>query len=141
MGSIFSLASVILIYLTFQRQQETSVLQQFETTFFNLLAVQREMMRSVKGKYLVKGNLLLHEGHDFFERMAAELNGTYILFPDAGTKTEIRTAVCVYYEEQFSIAGPSLGPYYRHLYHFIKYTNNSQIKGQSASIWISFRLR
>ncbi len=126
-GTIFGFASVLLIYLTFQRQQETSVLQQFETTFFNLLTVQREMMKSVNGRYEVSGEVVKLEGQEFFERMAEELFNDYFSFPDMGTEKENRSLICEYYEDRFEIAGPTLGPYYRHLLHFIKYTDNSEI--------------
>lgn len=124
-GTVFNFAGVILIYLTFQRQQQTSVLQQFETTFFNLLTIQREMMKSVKSE---DGTAL--DGQEFFEQMAASLSNHYREFPLTGDKIDIAKLVTEYYGDEFERAGRTLGPYHRHLYHLLKYTNSSEIFNQ-----------
>ena len=126
-GTIFSFASVILIYLTFQRQQRTSILQQFESTFFNLMNIQREMMKSVKGKDLTGKPV---DGQDFFECLVDMLESDFTLPPILNEKMELRNFICSKYDTRFDIAGATLGPYYRHLYHFIKYTNSSEIYNQ-----------
>lgn len=129
-GTIFSFTGVVLIYLTFKRQQETSVLQQFETTFFNLLNIQREMMKSVKGKFNGFNGEIVLEGGDFFEKFSQLLLSDYMFFPKQGSKEQTRKLICEYYEDRFADPGPTLGPYYRHLYHFLKYTNSSEIYGK-----------
>jgi hypothetical protein len=48
-GTILTFFSIILIYATYKNQVKTSTLQQFETTFFNLLQNQREILKSMKG--------------------------------------------------------------------------------------------
>jgi hypothetical protein len=128
-GTIFGFASVVLIYLTFKRQQETSVLQQFETTFFNLLNTQREMMKSVSGHLKDQhGRDVEFSGQRFFRKFGDLLFSKYVFFPSIGTQEEVRNVICEYYEECFDEPGPTLGPYYRHLYHFLKYTRSSDIK-------------
>ena len=127
LGTVFSFTSVLLIYLTFKKQQETSVLQQFESTFFSLLAVQREMMKSVTGKVITRNGLKkTYSGANFFEVLFEELYVDF-LFLECTTIEEERAKMCKLYGERFYEAGPLLGPYYRHLYHFLKYTETSDI--------------
>jgi hypothetical protein len=130
-GTIFSFASLVLIFLTFKRQQETSVLQQFETTFFNLLNTQREMMKSVSGHFPNhQGDNVEFSGQAFFRKFADWLFSKYVFVPNMGTKEEVGNVLCDYYDECFDEPGPTLGPYYRHLYHFLKYTHTADIKGK-----------
>lgn len=130
LGALFNVLAVILIYLTFKKQQETSVLQQFESTFFSLLDVHRDMMKSVKGQFEFHGNEKTYIGSDFFQRFAAELEGAYQFVTLSDSIEDTRTLLCEIYERHFENPGPTLGPYYRNLYHFIKYTNGSDITGQ-----------
>jgi hypothetical protein len=128
-GTVFSLASMILIYLTFRSQQSTSVLQQFETTFFNMLNIQREMMRDVSGQFPGAEEMETFEGQRFFQRLAASLEYDFTFFPK-GEKLETAALISDYYGKRFDGPSPTLGPYYRHLYHLIKYTNDSEINQQ-----------
>jgi hypothetical protein len=88
------------------------------------------MMKSVKTDAPVMEGVSLPEGQAFFERLAAKLTHDYQFSSTVGTKEETRNIINEYYEERFALAGTTLGPYYRHLYHFIKYTNSSQIFNQ-----------
>lgn len=126
-GTIFSFTIVVLIYLTFEKQQETFILQQFETTFFNLLNIQREMMKSVNTRFGGDSNSIEFRGQDFFGKFADLLYSDYMFFPEIGSKDEVKTVICQFYSDRFSDPGPTLEPYYRHLYHFLKYTNTSEI--------------
>jgi hypothetical protein len=132
LGPIFSFFSVILIYLTFKKQRETSVLQQFESTFFDLLSLQREMMKSVKGSYDYDDVGLPFElvGGDFFQVQYEKLMKDFAFLSTLNDVDQVRIEICNYYAKHYDVAAPNLGPYYRNLYHFLKYTNGSEITGK-----------
>jgi hypothetical protein len=75
-GTILSFFSVVLIYLTYTSQVENSRLQQFETTFFNLLQNQREILKSIKG-YIeapLYGSRGEKKASEYINTISSELN-------------------------------------------------------------------
>jgi len=129
-GTIFNFTGVVLIYFTFKRQQETSVLQQFESTFFNLVNIHREMTKSFSGRLNEHGQRNLYEGAEFLLQFSKDLYLTYNYYPLIGTKQQTWQVIQDDYNEHFYLQSTVLAPYYRHLYHFIKYVDESDIRNK-----------
>lgn len=146
LGTILSFFSVILIYATYKNQVIFSTLQQFETTFFNLLQNQREIIKSLKGNVQTEEMPLDPEGEeqisdDYISAVARELfnhfDGRRAKYIDGQTGQEIKnvaddkdenlTIIEKYYGQVYSGKEADLGHYFRHLYHIVKYTNESSV--------------
>ena len=136
-GTLFNFTSVVLIFLTFQRQEENSNLQQFETTFFNMLSNHRDIVKSLTG-FL----------YDFNSRHPVRKNGAEFLSIYSGyLKTDMDKGLSLdldlnsqkefiqkSYDENYLQQASTLGHYFRHLYHIVKYTDESLMTNKKKYI-------
>lgn len=145
-GTSFGALSVILIYLTYSNQVKFSTLQQFESTFFNLLQVQREILKSLhtKGWYeygYVNGEKIdtnLH-GADYIEWVSDEiekqLNEAFINWTSTD-RDEIQEKITEVYTSVSKGQEAMLWHYFRHLYHIIKYVDECSIEDNKKQKYI-----
>ncbi len=144
LGTILSLMTVVLIYLTYKNQVSTTLLQQFETTFFNLLQNQREILKSLSGTFITHGNSLnnyskeshLKYGEAYIYAMAnqmAQIMET-INLEITITPEEHLKLINDIYDRNYSGRGAELGHYFRHLYHIFKYTHESKLTDKKKYI-------
>ncbi|HET6225267.1 MAG TPA: putative phage abortive infection protein [Bacteroidia bacterium] len=145
LGTILSFFSVILIYATYKNQVVFSSLQQFETTFFNLLQNQREILKSLGG-HVYTNDIERYSmelvskttADDYISAVSAELNNrfdnnksTYIANRKevkniSDDKNENQSIIDNLYGQVYKGKEGDLGHYFRHLYHIVKYTHESE---------------
>lgn len=153
-GTILSFISVILIYATYTNQVKNSIQQQFETTFFNLLQNQREILKSMKGLIdttpnVLKGEkelVLYKEASKYIDTISHLINRSFDGAPghftdqQGGKKDFFIDEKASYkiinksYNEIFKGKEAELGHYFRHLYHILKYVVESSIQNKKKYI-------
>lgn len=150
LGTILSFFSVVLIYATYKNQVASSLLQQFETTFFNLLNNQREILKSLSGHInvdIIFDDLEPRHADDYISGVAGEIydrfDGNKIIYKDssgkiipniADTKEENEKIVDEVYLRIYKGKESELGHYFRHLYHIVKYVHESNISNKKKYI-------
>ena len=103
-----------------KEQKETLQKQNFESSFFQLLRFHNEIVNSVKGQ------TSQYSGRKYFAHLLLVLRKQYrekIEECEPGScKKDILKATC---EKCFTIFDPNVGYYFRHLYNFIKFLDQS----------------
>lgn len=137
LGTILSFFSVILIYATYKNQVSGFTLQQFESTFFTLLQIQRDLLKSLNGEFITFGQgnnftslTTTSEISDaFISAMAKQISERMELIDLDSLKTpeEHKNVINAIYDENYSGRKAELGHYFRHLYHIFKYAHESKI--------------
>ena len=135
-GTIVGAISIYLVYITYtsqvkfaRKQDEAMKRQQFETTFFSLLEQQqiiRSQLKGIIGDETYEGILYLQVLKSQLEDALSELN--YI--QDEVTednKVMLKNRVNGLYIDFFLPNVSNLGHYFRHLYHILKYIDDSQL--------------
>lgn len=135
-GTIVGAISIYLVYITYtsqvkfaRKQDEAMKRQQFETTFFSLLEQQqiiRSQLKGIIGDETYEGILYLQGLKSQLEDALSELN--YI--QDEVTednKVMLKNKVNGLYIDFFLPNISNLGHYFRHLYHILKYIDDSQL--------------
>lgn len=144
LGTLISLISIVLLYRTYKAQlditksqEDRSYIQQFESTFFELLSNQRTILTMCKGvfydrKDLSKRGIVLCD-YQFIDKVAEELKiqmldfeYDYSLLKQENINL-IRIVINDHYSEVFTKHATQLGHYFRHLYHILKYIDASEI--------------
>jgi hypothetical protein len=136
-GTSCNLLGVLLLYLTFRAQMTNSNLQQFESTFFNLLSNQREIVKGLSGEvrvnYFANWQLDTFTGDTYIEKAADELAsymiGVAVMQDDTTILPEpqILAAIDEQYNKFYGGKEAELDHYFRHLYHIVKYTDEAPI--------------
>jgi hypothetical protein len=139
-GTSCNLLGVLLLYLTFRAQMANSNLQQFETTFFNLLANQRDIVKGLSGEVnffninMYEWQLDLFTSDNYIEKAADELEMLYMNSAKvAHDKTMLlpEDEIIIEIDEKYQLflrgKEAELDHYFRHLYHIVKYTDEAAI--------------
>ena len=150
-GSLISLISISLLYRTYktqlditQSQEVRSHIQQFESTFFELLSNQRTILTTCKGTFfdrrdISKKGIILCD-YQFIDKIAEELKIQMLDFEydHSLLKQEninlIRIIINDHYSEVFVKHTTQLGHYFRHLYHILKYIETSDISDKKKYV-------
>lgn len=124
-GAVFSFISVILAYIIFRKQTQTSYISGFDATFFNLLQIQRELYREDKGPR---------------EKIQNMKKAIYILF-DNNEESHDCDSATKRIKSLYSSATPSdtafdIMHYFRHLYRIIMYVHRSKLKDSKKKEYI-----
>ena len=135
-GSIVGAISIYLVYITYtsqvkfaRKQDEAMKRQQFEATYFSLLEQQQMIRSQLKGKIgndTFEGILYLQGLKSQLVDALSELN--YI--QDEVTednKVMLKNRVNELYMDFFLPNVSNLGHYFRHLYHILKFVDDSQL--------------
>lgn len=136
LGTIVGAISIFLVYITYtsqvkfaRKQYESMKRQQFETTYFSLLEQQQIIRSQLKGKIgddVFEGILFLQVLKSQLADAISELN--YI--QDEVTednKIMLKNKVNQLYLDFFLPNVSNLGHYFRHLYHILKYIDDSKM--------------
>lgn len=151
LGSLISLISIILLYRTYltqlditESQENRANLQQFENTFFELLRNQRTIIMSCKGQFIDRRKLgedkVILSDYQYIERIGEELKLQMYNFEYEADLLEqqninlIRIIINDYYIETFSKHETQLSHYFRHLYHILKYIDQSSIENKKKYV-------
>lgn len=127
-GTIFNVLGVVLIYLTFRKQEEYSHIERFETTFFNLLDNQRDIVKSLYS-YNVNSEGKQHrrESYEYIIYIANSLEEKLEFIHECVDTVNCQSEIDKNYLEVYSSQAYQLGHYFRHLYHIIKYIDEGDI--------------
>lgn len=149
-GTSLTFFSIILIYATYKNQVSSSLIQQFETTFFNLLQNQREILKSLKGKVStddLAGSEEEYSADKYISAVAKRLHNEFdgitdIYIFDEGEdignfsedKAENEGIISSIYNKVYTGKEAELGHYFRHLYHTVKYVHESKIPNKKKYV-------
>lgn len=127
--------SVVFIYKAYvaqvemnRKQDELLRRQQFESTFFNMLATQREILNEISIVYsstteTQKGlNAVTLLRNNIELELDTELNGSKLLSKEH--KLELKNKVHDIYDEFFKEHASQIGHYFRHFYHILKFVHD-----------------
>lgn len=142
-GTIVGIISIYLLYVTytsqvrFARKQDVSTKrQQFESTFFCLLAQQQMLREKLQGQI---GNERL-QGIAYLTKLKEELSDALSCLNyrqdeiSSKNKTMLKYIVNQLYLDFFLPNVSNLGHYFRHLYHILKYVDESNIDDAKSYI-------
>lgn len=136
LGTLFNILGVLLIFLTFKRQEDYSHIERFETTFFNLLDNQREIVKSLSGFFwepeLAKNVKV--ESYSYITAFSNELAPMVNKVDDISNYLACQKEISAVYLKVYERIADQLGHYFRHLYHIVKYTDESDVKDKKKYI-------
>lgn len=150
-GAIMALVSAILIYLTYRQQivfsREQMALSrksQFENNLFSLLATQREIVSMLSFDHrdpMNPSKTKLHVGTEAIRRASDDIKNAMLefgfdtdetnkmSFPDLRVKID-----ALFCNALGSYGESSFGHYFRHLYHLIKFIDDSEISEKNKYV-------
>jgi hypothetical protein len=134
-GSILGFASIVLVCFTFVKQNNSQILQQFESTFFNLLLLQIEIKNSIRGCLDVgeKGLTNKLTGGEYINELVKYIYSEN--FQSDYCALEYKQYLLDRFED-LDQAEQTLGFYFRHLYHIFKYVDESNIPDKMKNKYI-----
>lgn len=141
LGTLVGLIGIVFLYRTYNNQlsfsevqEEIQKYQQFESTFFSLLSEQRDIKQKMEGT-IVKGpgrpkRLFANEYWTELRKDLAMRLLDLLYEPDEISierTNSLKIKVNYIYMEFFQGHVSQLGHYFRHLYHLLKYIDDSSI--------------
>ncbi|MDX2049474.1 MAG: putative phage abortive infection protein [Chitinophagaceae bacterium] len=145
LGTIFSFLSVVLIYITYKSQSKGFQLQQFETTFFNLLQVYRlsverlherrlhdlsnEYDRLIGASYYSPSNL---ESKDFFDALYFVLDKRYKKVLEESHESGVYEGIDSFFKDYYYM----IGHYIRNFISIIEFVDKHKIENKEFYISI-----
>lgn len=136
LGTLFNILGVILIFLTFKRQEDYSHIERFETTFFNLLDNQREIVKSLSGFFREPngGKNVKVESYSYIKAFSNEIAPKVNKVDNVGDYITCQKEISKEYVSVYKNSADQLGHYFRHLYHIVKYTDESDLDDKKKYI-------
>ena len=139
-GSLWSLAAFIFIYVTLKAQQEEIVKQQaaseqerFESIFFELLRIHHSLIADIRTDSPDEGRLV--SGRACFRVFYTKLCQLYEE-PSPPGKSSVQSReelillhIDVAFQNLYQCFGGELGHYFRNLYHIIRFVDESRVSG------------
>lgn len=138
-GTLTGLISVVFLYRTYRIQIEISRVQesqqkssQFETTFFALLSQQRNILQQISGELTDSyGGTKIFTGHAYIGmlRHDLEIRLSDLMYEEQliskDNKNVLKVKVHSLYDDLYQFHASQLGHYFRHLYHVVKFVDDS----------------
>ncbi|PKR79199.1 hypothetical protein CEY16_05500 [Halalkalibacillus sediminis] len=143
---IFTLGSVILLFLTYQTQKEelqntndALKKQQFDTTFFNMIELHNSIVENIRigdntSRQALSKMWRAFEGKTnsevskVYRSQAGEINGTKYDFPEYKINFNDKEKLIAIFDEFYILYEPLLGHYFRNMYRIIKFIEESDLK-------------
>lgn len=135
-GTVVGIISIFLLYETYtsqvkfaRKQDAAAKFQQFETTFFNLLE-QQQMLREQLGGVIGDNNF---QGLSYLKRLREDLSDALSCLNyrmdeiTIDNKVLLKNVVNQLYLDFFLPNVSHLGHYFRHIYHILKYVDDTHI--------------
>lgn len=136
-GTIFSLISFIAICVTFFIQNKDQRVQQLDSSFFSLLSIQREIIKSIEGHVNLNSGGVSKKIQGFeYIKVLAEIIQKRDVKEYYNNLDDYKTDLLKFYEESETVKN-SLGYYFRHLYHIFKYVNESNVTNKIKYTYIN----
>ncbi len=146
-GTIVALIGVVFVYRTYKlqidissKQEEKLDRQLFESSFFLLLGQQRDILKSMKGEFSRgqgKSKEKL-EGVDYMARLRLDLSVRLLdlnyesVALESGDLNKIKIIVNQIFQDLFQGHASQLGHYFRHLYHIVKFVEESDVNDKKS---------
>lgn len=113
LAALFTFVSLTFIYLTYKKQSDSNYKLQFDSTFFNMLHTQREILNSLE--------------QSFFKERYEQIKNYYPLSwsEELSTEKALKHVNTAYYRSLQESSDSSAMHYFRHLYHIVKLVHNS----------------
>ncbi|WP_289225764.1 putative phage abortive infection protein [Bacteroides acidifaciens] len=138
-GTLTGLISIVFLYRTYRIQIEISRVQesqqqssQFEITFFTLLSQQRSILLQISGELTNSyGKKKTYKGHTYIGmlRRDLEIRLSDLVYEERliseDNKNDLKVKVNFLYYDLFQSHASQLGHYFRHLYHIMKFVDDS----------------
>jgi Putative phage abortive infection protein len=121
-----------------KEQGQTMALQRFESTFFNMLSLHNEIIKSLSARDLINAGGVAKTERAVFPYMLEYLKRKHSSFvvnnkiQNQPPIFQIRTA----YEEVFKVYEAQLGHYFRNLYRIVKFVDEAQIDEKEKNTYI-----
>lgn len=111
--------------LQLEAQNKTMQKQNFENTFFELLRLHNELVRSIELPSKSHGEIIFTKGRNCFKYFYKRFRSHFTVFSDTSDKLDqiSRTNDKLFEEHQ-----ADLGHYFRNLYNIIKFVKNSSVE-------------
>lgn len=142
-GSLWSLAAFIFIYVTLKTQQEEVVRQRaalaqerFESIFFELLRIHHSLIADIRVTSLGSGAAVTGRAcfRIFYDKLREIYEAQMVDEESRGfgpeherSQDSIAMAVDVAFQNLYRSFGGELGHYFRNLYHIIRFVDESQV--------------
>lgn len=136
-GTIVGIISIYLLYMTYtsqvnfsRRQDDAAKRLQFESTFFNMLEQQQMLREQLQGRIGDKSYKSLSYLECLRENLSDALSNLNYRMDEVTVENKIllKNVVNQLYIDFFLPNVSHLGHYFRHLYHIIKYVDDSNIQ-------------
>ena len=152
-GVFLTLLTIILLIFTLYSQNRNATVSQFESSFFELLRLHKEITDRISGTVDIP--IIYESGGDefkglmYFEKLSKEIQKKFddnvenllekLVNPDEfknilEDKTEMQKIIDSFYNELFHGRESELGHYFRSLYHLVKFVNDSSIGNKKRYI-------
>jgi len=152
-GVFLTLLTIILLIITLYSQNRNATISQFESSFFELLRLHKEITDRICGTvdisiiYESGGNEF--KGLMYFEKLSKEIHKKFDDNPDnileqlvnpiefkniLEDKTAMQEIIDSFYNELYHGRESELGHYFRSLYHLVKFVNDSLIGNKKRYI-------
>lgn len=154
-GVFLTLLTIILLIKTLDSQNKNATINQFESSFFELLRLHKEITDRIIGEVHIKVEKSgideqdTHKGLKFFKKLSEKIELHYDVNLDnilnrisndssyeelLESKQKMQQEIDNYYNELYSGKESELGHYFRSLYHLIKFVNDSSIENKRRYI-------
>lgn len=143
-GTLVGLVGVVFLFRTYSMQLSISESQydqsqriRFESAFFNLLEKQRNIAKDVEGSIREGAMSVTCKGGEFFSKARVDLQIRLLELdyePNMLTLTSaypLKSKICTIYNDFYEVYNTSLGHYFRHLYHLLKFVKDNAPKEES----------
>ena len=151
-GAFLTLLTVVLLIKTLDSQNKYAVINQFESSFFELLKLHKEITDRIIGTVHIRTASSdikdTYKGLKFFEKLSEKImlhynnNSEIEEFLLDGSKydqsllnkEEMQKEIDKYYNELYLGKESELGHYFRSLYHLVKFVDGSSIENKKRYI-------
>jgi len=154
-GVFLTLLTVILLIKTLDSQNKNANINQFESSFFELLRLHKEITDRIIGNVNIQVEKSgidendIHKGLKFFEKLSEKIKWHYDDSPDnllnritndpayeelLSDEQLMQKEIDTYYNEFYRGKESELGHYFRSLYHLVKFVDDSSIEKKKRYI-------
>lgn len=148
-GAFLALLTVILLIITLDSQNKNATTNQFESSFFELFRLHKEITDRIVGEIYVpifgnerKGDWGTFEGLEFFDKLSKRIDRQFdVSYKNIKRESikeslreeieydqnEMQNEIDEFYDELYSGRESELGHYFRSLYHLLKFVDKADI--------------
>jgi len=133
-SALFSGLAFVAVVITLYMQSKSIIStkkdqekQNFENKFFQLLNIQNQILNGIEMPQTMGGNEVVRKGKLVFRVLYDELNKSYKSINNNSNENDNLKKIQETYRTFFKNYQSEFGHYFRHLYHIVKFINESNI--------------